>query len=178
MAYNRPFSYLQNDQGKVSEKNRKTVPLLTPKPSSPAEKSGSVSVSNVIAYFNRSQQATGSSIGGGQHGIQQGAGRTRYSSSSIHAVLVILLSFFFILFSQDFKTTHRVSPTCSRERNQQGIFIKFILDCLFLQQCNMATDHFFTSPVLKLKTTGGSSREENYFKASSRVSLARFVWFV
>jgi hypothetical protein len=71
-----------------------TVPLLTPKPpkppkpSSTAEKRGSVSGSNVIALFNRSQQATGSSIDGGQHGIQQGAGQTRYSSRSFHAVLI------------------------------------------------------------------------------------------
>ncbi len=79
MAYNRPFSFLQYDQGRVSEKNRKTVPLLTPKPASSAEKSGSVTVSNAFAFFNRSQQSTGSFIDGGQHGIQQGAGRTRYS---------------------------------------------------------------------------------------------------
>jgi hypothetical protein len=71
----------------------KTVPLLTqkpqkpPKPSSTAEKRGTVSGSNVIALFNRSQQATGSSINGGQHEIQLGAGQTRYSSSSFHALL-------------------------------------------------------------------------------------------
>jgi hypothetical protein len=170
MAYNRPFSFLQNDQGKVSEKNRKPVPLFTPKPSSTAEKSGSVSGSNVIALFNRSHQATGSSIDGGQHGIQQGAGRTRYSSSSFHAVLLFVALFH--IFSHNLRTTHGVSPTSIREHNQQGIFIKFILDCNSVQ---LQSIFFFTSTVLNWRTTGGPSRQGKYLKASSRVSLARFV---
>ncbi len=90
---------MQNDQGKVSEKNRKAVRRQNLHLGPTAEKIGSVSGSNVIALFKRSQQATGSStIDGGQHGIQQGAGQTRYSSSSIHAVLIFVALFH--IFSQ------------------------------------------------------------------------------